>query len=96
MKTTSAILAAAAMCGAATLLSAQAQPAAKAQERPIPKLVQKDGRYALLVDGAPFLMLGAQTGNSSAWPAMLPNPDFSPRLAVQVSCGKSRGFQNRV
>jgi hypothetical protein len=34
--------------------------------------VKKDGRYALMVDGAPYLMLGAQTHNSSAWPAMLP------------------------
>lgn len=38
----------------------------------IPKIVQKDGRYALLVDGAPFLMLGMQMNNSSAWPASLP------------------------
>src|SRR5262249_42777459 len=37
-----------------------------------PRLVQKDGRFALLVDGAPFLMLGAQVNNSSAWPAVLP------------------------
>jgi beta-galactosidase GanA len=38
----------------------------------IPRLVQKDGRYALFVDGAPYLMLGAQVNNSSAWPTMLP------------------------
>ena len=37
-----------------------------------PKLVQKDGRYALLVDGKPFLMLGGQIHNSSAWPSELP------------------------
>lgn len=34
--------------------------------------MSQDGRYALLVDGAPYLMLGAQINNSSAWPAMLP------------------------
>ena len=39
----------------------------------MPKLVQKDGRFALLVDGAPFFMFGGQSGNSSTWPAMLPN-----------------------
>lgn len=39
----------------------------------IPKLVQKDGRFALLVDGAPFFMFGGQSSNSSTWPAMLPN-----------------------
>lgn len=38
----------------------------------MPRLVEKDGRHALFVDGAPFLMLGMQVNNSSAWPAMLP------------------------
>jgi beta-galactosidase GanA len=33
--------------------------------------VKKDGRYALFVDDAPYLMLGGQVHNSSAWPAML-------------------------
>jgi beta-galactosidase GanA len=37
-----------------------------------PRLVKKDGRYALMVDGQPFLILGAQINNSSAWPAVLP------------------------
>jgi beta-galactosidase GanA len=45
---------------------------ARAADAPLPRLVQKDGRAALLVDGAPFLMLGAQVNNSSAWPAVLP------------------------
>jgi beta-galactosidase GanA len=50
-----------------------ASPAsARAADRPIPKLVQKDGRHALLVDGAPFLILGAQVNNSSAWPTVMP------------------------
>ncbi len=57
-------LVAAGLCGSA--LFAQAAPS------PIPRIVRKDGRYALLVDGAPFLILGAQVNNSSAWPAMLP------------------------
>ncbi len=38
----------------------------------LPKLVQRDGRFALFVDGAPFLMFGAQANNSSNYPAMLP------------------------
>lgn len=38
----------------------------------LPHLVQKDGRWALMVDGAPYLMLGVQVNNSSAWPAMFP------------------------
>jgi Domain of unknown function (DUF5597)/Glycosyl hydrolases family 35 len=36
-----------------------------------PKLVSKDGRWALLVDGQPYLVLGGQIHNSSAWPSEL-------------------------
>jgi beta-galactosidase GanA len=38
----------------------------------LPKVVEQGGRHALIVDGAPFLMLSAQVNNSSSWPAMLP------------------------
>jgi len=38
----------------------------------IPRLVEKDGRHALLVDGKPFLILTAQAHNSSGWTSMLP------------------------
>jgi beta-galactosidase GanA len=38
----------------------------------MPKIIEKDGRHALLVDGQPFLMLGGQAHNSSGWPGMLP------------------------
>ena len=73
MKIRSAVLAAIVAASAAAALHAQAAaPAAPARERPLPRLVKKDGRYALFVDGAPYLMLGAQVHNSSAWPAMLP------------------------
>jgi hypothetical protein len=47
-------------------------PQARGDDASIPRIVQKDGRYALFVDGAPYLILGAQVNNSSAWPAMLP------------------------
>jgi hypothetical protein len=50
--------------------AAAQQPPLK--ERPIPQVVKKDGRYALMVDGVPYLMLGAQAHNSSGWPGMLP------------------------
>ena len=66
MKLTSAILAAFVAASAAVALQAQVK------ERPLPRLVKKDGRFALFVDDAPYLMLGAQTHNSSAWPGMLP------------------------
>ena len=45
---------------------------AQADDNPLPHLVARDGRHALIVDGAPFLILGAQCHNSSAWPAVLP------------------------
>lgn len=38
----------------------------------IPQLIEKDGRHALLVDGQPYLILGGQAHNSSAWPGMMP------------------------
>jgi beta-galactosidase GanA len=37
----------------------------------IPRIESRSGRHALIVDGAPFLMLGAQANNSSNYPAML-------------------------
>jgi hypothetical protein len=37
-----------------------------------PRIEHKDGRYALLVDGRPYLVLGGQIHNSSAWPSELP------------------------
>ena len=39
----------------------------------MPRIIEKDGRHALLVDGKPFFMLGGQAHNSSGWPGMLPN-----------------------
>ncbi|HVU17230.1 MAG TPA: DUF5597 domain-containing protein [Candidatus Didemnitutus sp.] len=47
-------------------------PLAGASTSPLPQIVHHDGRHALLVDGRPYLILGVQAGNSSAWPAMLP------------------------
>lgn len=39
---------------------------------PLPRVLTAHGRHQLQVDGKPFLMLGAQVNNSSAWPGMLP------------------------
>ncbi|MFY8092608.1 MAG: DUF5597 domain-containing protein [Niveispirillum sp.] len=44
-----------------------------AAEAPLPRMVTQDGRHALLVDGKPFLILGAQVNNSSNYPAALPS-----------------------
>jgi beta-galactosidase GanA len=73
------------MKGAAILLlvlamaaPALAQPAAAPRPSPprpaaeMPRIVKSGDRSALMVDGAPFLILGAQVNNSSGWPAMLP------------------------
>lgn len=53
-------------------LSLLAAPAANAS--PLPRIVAApDGKHVMMVDGAPFLMLGAQANNSSNYPAMLPS-----------------------
>jgi beta-galactosidase GanA len=39
----------------------------------IPRLESSNGHHTLFVDGHPFLILGGQVHNSSAWPALLPN-----------------------
>ena len=38
----------------------------------LPHVATRDGRHALIVDGAPYLILGAQANNSSNWPDQLP------------------------
>lgn len=45
----------------------------------MPHLERQGDRHALIVDGKPFLLLGAQINNSSAWPATL--PEVWPALA---------------
>jgi hypothetical protein len=52
-----------------TLASAQAPLKSAATTKPLPAVIEKDGHYALEVDGKPYLMLGVQANNSSAWPA---------------------------
>ncbi len=56
----------------------------------LPRVVQKDGRYALFVDGAPFLILGAQVNSPSAWPAMLPKVWLYHRLPARQYCRDTR------
>jgi beta-galactosidase GanA len=71
MKVVSIPLACAARVGFALLCTLGACPAHAAPVL-VPEIVKQGGRYALMVDGAPFLMLSAQVNNSSSWPAMLP------------------------
>ena len=49
-----------------------AQAAADDAPSPLPHFEQRDGRHALFVDGAPFLVMAGQCNNSSAWPSTLP------------------------
>jgi beta-galactosidase GanA len=73
-------LALAAALAAGWTQAAAAQPAkparpakpAAATVREIPRMVSQGGRHALMVDGRPYLILGAQVNNSSAWPSALP------------------------
>jgi hypothetical protein len=56
----------------ATLSVIGSATSAVAADDTLPHFERKDGRHAFIVDGAPFLILGGQCGNSSAWPAELP------------------------
>ncbi|MDI7774005.1 DUF5597 domain-containing protein [Asticcacaulis sp. EMRT-3] len=55
---------------ATALIALSSAPALAADQ--MPQLVSKDGRFALMVDGAPYLMLAGQANNSSNYPAVLP------------------------
>jgi beta-galactosidase GanA len=59
--------------GLAACLSSFAQaPASPAADPPIPHIDHSGAHPTLIVDGAPFLMLGAQVNNSSAFAAEMP------------------------
>jgi beta-galactosidase GanA len=55
---------------AVLLIVAMAAGMLCAQET-MPRLEHENGRFALVVDGKPYLMLGAQVDNSSGWPEKL-------------------------
>lgn len=52
-------------------LAALIGPAASAKAADLPRIQSENGRHALIVDGKPFLMLGAQIHNSSNYPSVL-------------------------
>ena len=55
-----------------TLMLCSVAAVASAHAGELPRLRTEDGRHALLVDGKPYLMLGAQVHNSSNYPSVLP------------------------
>jgi len=57
-----------------------APAAATTAAAPMPELVSANGHHALMVDGEPFLVLGAQVNNSSNWPQAL--DDVWPAIDV--------------
>jgi hypothetical protein len=71
MKIVSAVLAFAPAVLAAALGAAPAQAQVeqvRSEARPLPRLVEKDGRFALLVDDAPFLIMGIEDLTMGDWP----------------------------
>lgn len=68
---TSLLIAVCLVCAPVGSAQTSAKPATRVTEHSIPRIVAQDGRFALLVEDAPYLMLGAQSHNSSDWPATL-------------------------
>jgi len=70
---TALLLATAALLLSGCEKKADKPPSPAAQQAvDIPSIAEKDGRYALMVDGAPYLILGAQMNNWSNYPSVLP------------------------
>lgn len=63
---------------------------------PAPKLVHENGRYALMVDGAPYLVLGAQIGNSSAWPSLLETKVWPALEAAHVNTAEAPVYWEQI
>jgi beta-galactosidase GanA len=57
--------------GALLLLAAGWGRPIQVRAQEMPKLVEEQGRATLMVDGAPYFVLGAQVDNSSGWPERL-------------------------
>lgn len=62
--------------------------AASAGAATMPQIVHQDDKYTLMVDGKPYIILGAQVDNSSGWPAqfdaMLPGAQALGLNTIEV------------
>jgi beta-galactosidase GanA len=56
--------------GSLAAMALAAAPVSAASD--LPHIVAQNGRHALIVDGKPFLMLGAQVNNAANYPSALP------------------------
>ncbi|GGZ28026.1 GH35 family beta-galactosidase [Asticcacaulis endophyticus] len=57
---------------ASLIVVSSAMPALAQAVKDLPRIEKKNGKAALFVDGAPYLILGAQANNSSNYPSQLP------------------------
>ena len=62
-----------------TSVLAQNQAVQNQTSQALPRIEKQGDRYAMTVDGKPYLMLGAQINNSSSWASTL--PEVWPALA---------------
>src|ERR1035437_4136670 len=58
-------------CAGLCALLACAASIAFAQSKPIPQLTKSGDKFTFMVDGKPFIMLGGQVGNFSAFPDLM-------------------------
>ncbi|MGA3100202.1 MAG: beta-galactosidase, partial [Bryobacteraceae bacterium] len=73
MKITSVVL----RCALVVVTAAFAAATLQAQVHPVPRIVEKNGRFALFVDDAPFLIMGIEDLTMGDWP---PRPAIWPAL----------------
>ena len=66
------------------------------EDHPSPKLVVEHGGHALIVDGAPYLVLGAQIGNSSAWPSLLEQNVWPALEAMHVNTAEAPVYWEQI
>ncbi len=70
-------------------------PGVRAQGEPIARLEKKDGRFTFLVDGKPFVILGGQVLNDSAYPDRM-EPAWAKLKAMHVNTVEYPVYWNAI